>query len=270
MSTDTTEILKLKGSGYSLAVSADTEKEKAALITSAGGITVVASAEESSLAQMYVRSLAAFRLQVEKARVEVKKPVLELGRKIDEAAAEFVSAITSEEGRLKKLVGDHAETVAKAKREAEAEERRKLDEAKRAREEAERAEREATEARRKASETTAKSIADVIADKQAAREAEQAAVKAAEERAAAAAEQRGASAVVAATAVSSGVRFEVDFEVTDAEAFYKEQPSLCEITVPRREALAWLKGLKADGIDIEEFGPRIGLKVTMKPVVSTR
>lgn len=263
-----TTIFSLEGPGYTLLAPKAIETRKTDLIAAAGGVTQVTNNDEASLAQVHIRSLAGFRNLVEKSRVEVKKPVLEIGRKIDEAAKDFVALIEAEEKRLKLMVGEHATAVAKAKAEAEAEERRKFEEARRAKEEAERAAREAEEAKRKAAEAT--NIQAVVAAKKAAAEAEAAAAKAEEERQAAQRERMAQSAVVATTAAPGGVKFEPEFEVVDIDLLAKEAPALVTIEPKRREVLAWLKGLHAEGSDIEKLGAGVGLRVTLKPVVSTR
>lgn len=261
-------ILKLDGDGYTLSVTKETVAAKNDLIAAAAAVTQVTSTEESTLAQFQIRHLASFRNAVEKSRTEVKAPVIELGKKIDAAAKEFVEQIVAEEGRLKKLVGSHAEQVAAAKRAAEAEERRKFEEARRAREEAERAEAAALRAKEAAANTV--NITDAIAAKQKQRATEAAAQRAEEDRQAAQRERMAASATVATTAVASGVKFEPDFEVIDAKAFLAARPDCCEITVKRRETLAWLKQQHAQGVDVGALGDAFGLRVTLKPVVSTR
>lgn len=269
---DLATILKLDGDGYTLSVTKETVAAKTDLLTAAAAVTQVTTNDESTVAQFQIRHLAGFRNAVEKSRVEVKAPVIELGKKIDAAAKEFVEQIVAEENRLKKLVGSHAEEVAAAKRAAEAEERRKFEEARRAKEEAERA--EAAALRAKEAAANAVSIQDAIAAKQKQREAEAAAARAEEERQAAMRERMASSAVVATTRDARGVKFAPDFEVINAPVFYEHVPELCEIVAKRRETLAWLKQIhaeaEADGEDFVRVGEFYGLKVTLKPVVSTR
>lgn len=268
MSTDTHEILTLNGGGYTLSVSAADESRKLDLVTAAGAVTHVTTNDESGVAQFHLRNLAGFRTEVEKSRVAAKKPVLELGKRIDAAAAEFIESITLEEKRLNGLIGGYAEDVRKKRIEAEAEERRKADEARRVAAEAEKARQEAEAATAKASQAV--SIADVIAARQAERAASSVATVAEQQRVAVNAEKFMASTAVATTHVAQGVRFEPDFEVVNIAKFHAEAPQLVELTPRRRETLAWLKGLRADGTDIEKLGDSLGLKITLKPVVSTR
>jgi len=265
---DLSTILKLDGDGYKLSVTKETLAARNDLIAAAGAITQVTDADESTRAQFEIRRLAAFRNLVEKSRTEVKKPVIELGRKIDEAAQAFAGDIVLEEIRIKKLVGKHAEEVAAAKRAAEAEERRKFEEARRAKEDAERAAADAERAKQAAA--NAVSIQDAIKAKQAAREAETAAAKAEQERQAAQAERMAASTAVATTNVASGVRFEPDFEVLNIDRLAAFAPHLVMIEPKRREVIAYLKQRRADGANLEMIGLELGLKITLKPVVSTR
>jgi len=262
--TDTVEILKLEGTGYSLAVLPQTEEQKQGLITAAAAVTQVTNNDESGVAQFQIRNLAAFRIQVEKARVEAKKPILELGRKIDAAVADFVGLINSEGNRLKLMVGDHAKQVLEEKRKAEAEERRKFEEAKRAKEAEEAAAREVEEARKKAAD--AKSIADVIEAKRRERVAEQAARDAADTRMAANVDRFEASSVVAATKINAGVRMVDDFEVEDLDALYKYNADMVAMSPRANEIKRLIGQFREAGKD-----PVIpGVRVFQKPAVSTR
>lgn len=268
--TEPTTILTLEGPGYSLAVSAEIEAAKSELLEASGKIGCVNDNDESNAAQFQIRRLASFRNLVEKSRVEVKKPIIDLGRAIDAAAKEFAGMVVNEERRLALMVGKHTEEMAAAKRAAEAEERRKFEEARKAKEEAERAAAEAERARLAA--VNAVSIQDAIAAKQAAREADAASAKAEEERQAAQRERMASSAAVATTHVSSGVRFALDFEVIDIERLYSVSPDLVELTPKRAAIMAKLKlAEEAHGFDAVETNMRhAGLRVTRKPVVSTR
>jgi hypothetical protein len=141
MVAEPTAILKLAGDGYTLSVTAETVAHKASLLAAAGAVTEVTDDNQVAVAQFQIRHLAAFRNTVEKSRLEVKRPIIDLGKKIDEAAQSFAGEIVLEETRIKKLVARHAEEVAAEKRRAEAEERRKFEEARKAKEDAERAAR---------------------------------------------------------------------------------------------------------------------------------
>lgn len=270
MVAEPTAILKLAGDGYTLSVTAETVAAKEALLAAAGAVTEVTADNQVAVAQFQIRHLAAFRNTVEKSRLEVKRPIIDLGKKIDEAAAGFAGAIVLEETRIKKLVARHAEEVMLEKRRAEAEERRKFEEARKAKEDAERAAAEAQRAQEAAAATSSVSILDSIKAKQAAREAQEAADRAAVEKQAALADRMASSAAVASVRDVAGVRFEPDFEVIDAALLLETRPDLCEITVKRRETLAWLKTLDLSSELLAPKCERLGLKVTLKPVVSTR
>jgi len=231
---DTTLILA--GDGYQLTISPEAIARKAELLTKSSTVTTVASNDDSSAAQRHTRALAAMRNEVEKSRKLVKEPVNRIGKMIDQAAADFLVEITAEEGRIKQLIGNHAEEVLRIKAEKE------------------RIEREAFEAARKAREAAEEGgIAAVIAAKKAA------------------AEKLEASAEVASTKVASGIRFAWDFEVTDIERLHYEQPNLVELTYRRRDILDWLKSLENENDrDPVEIAATCGIYAFKKPVVSSR
>ena len=236
--TELSEItpLILAGDGYQLTISAEAEERKAELLAKAEAITTVTDNDQSAKAQFQTRSLAAMRIEVEKSRKLVKEPVNRIGKMIDNAAADFLAEITAEENRIKKLVGDHANEVLRIKAEKE------------------RIEREAFEAARAAREAAEDGgIAAVIAAKKAA------------------AEKLQASNEVAATKVSSGVRFAWDFEVIDIETLYETAPQLVELNIRRAEILAWIKGIEAE-IDPDpiKLAALCGIRAYKKPIVSTR
>lgn len=146
-------------------VAKETALEQAALI----GVVKDATTQEAAiLALGAVKKVAS---EVEKARKKTKEPVLDLGRAIDKAAADFAEELKAEEMRLNTLIGNfQQEQLAEARRqevkrqeelrriedERRAEERRiwqQQQDAERARLEAEaKAKREAEEAARKARE----------------------------------------------------------------------------------------------------------------------
>jgi hypothetical protein len=172
--------LILAGDGYQLTISPEAEARKAEILSASSAIQIVGDNDESAVAQRHTRQLAAMRIEVEKSRKLVKEPVNRIGKMIDQAAADFLVEINAEEGRIKQLVGKHAEEVLRIKAEKEA---------------AERAAFEAARAAREAAEQGG--IAAIVAAKKAA------------------AEKLEASAEVATTKVADGVRFAWDFEVVD-------------------------------------------------------
>lgn len=237
MNTELSEItpLILAGDGYQLTISAEAEQRKTELLAKAEAITIVADNDQSEKAQFQSRSLAAMRIEVEKSRKLVKEPVNRIGKMIDNAAADFIAEIVAEENRIKKLVGDHANEVLRIKAEKE------------------RIEREAFEAARAAREAAEDGgIAAVIAAKKAA------------------AEKLQASNEVAATKVSSGVRFAWDFEVDDINIVAKAEPLFVTMEIKRSAVLAWIRELEAADEDVAARLALVGISAFKKPIVSTR
>jgi hypothetical protein len=234
---NTTELMPLilAGDGYQLTIADEAIIRKAELLSNSATITAVNDNDDSARAQFHTRQLAAMRIEVEKSRKLVKEPVNRIGKMIDAAAAEFLVEITAEEGRIKQLVGRHAEEVLRVKAEKEA---------------AERAAFEAARAAREAAEEGG--IAAVIAAKKAA------------------AEKLEASAEVATTKVADGVRFAWDFEVTDIEAVYRAVPQLVSLEVKRSAVLAWLRSLEDDGRDVAFAANLAHIHAFKKPIVSSR
>jgi hypothetical protein len=249
--TEETTALILSGQGYELKIAPEAEARKAELLGIARAVQHVRDNDESAEAQYHSRSLAAMRIEVEKCRKIVKEPVNRIGKLIDQAAKDFVAEIEAEECRIKKLVGEHAEEVARLRRIKEDQERRAFEEA--------RAAREAAEAAAAAAETSGK-IADIIAAKQ----AESA-------RMDALAARMGASDEVAAAKVADGVRFAWDFEVDDIAAVYRAAPEFVKLEIRRAEVLAWLRELESADEEVAAGACLvIGLRVFKKPVVSSR
>ena len=232
-----TEIMPLilAGDGYQLTIADEAIIRKAELLKHSSEITAVNSNDDSARAQFHTRQLAAMRIEVEKSRKLVKEPVNRIGKMIDQAAADFLVEITAEEGRIKQLVGRHAEEVLRIKAEKEAAERAAFDAARAAREAAEEG-----------------GIAAVLAAKRAT------------------AEKMEASNQVAATKVAEGVRFAWDFEVTDIEAVYRAVPELVSLEVKRSAVLLWLKSLEDDGAHVTAVAELAHIRAFKKPIVSSR
>jgi len=227
--------LILAGDGYQLTIADEAIQRKAEILSASSTIQVVGDNDESAVAQRHTRQLAAMRIEVEKSRKLVKEPVNRIGKMIDQAAAEFLIEITAEEGRIKRLIGNHAEEVLRIKAEKEAAERAAFDAARAAREAAEEG-----------------GIAAVLAAKKAA------------------AEKMEASAEVATTKVADGVRFAWDFEIDDIEAVYRAVPQLVSLEVKRSAVLAWLRSLEDDGRDVADAANLAHIRAFKKPIVSSR
>jgi chromosome segregation ATPase len=259
--------LAILGDGYTITVTPAAEQQKQTIIEAARRVVAVTDQDTCDLANARIKALASVRNAVEKSRTEVKAPVIELGRKIDGIAKDFVSDVIAEESRLSALVADYAREVqrkAREEREAAERERQRIEreeherkmEALRAEQEAERkrmqAEREAHEAEmaRLAAERNADAEAQARAEAAAAeaRRAQEEATRRAQEaqaeqeRAAREAAERAAAVAVPATpALPTGVKEEVDFLVEDIAAFYTKFPQFCEVTVKRAEVLKQIK-----------------------------
>ena len=267
----TTNALAILGDGYQIEITPEAEKQKATIIQAARAVVAVTDADSCDIAQSRLRSLASVRNAVESSRKQVKAPVIDLGKRIDGIAADFVADVVAEESRLSGLVTEYAREQQRIKREAELAAERERQRVERERHEAEMAaQREAAriERERQAAEKAAHEaeIAQLKAKaaqseegQRAARVAQEKALAAqreAEARAesarrqaeadAAAAREREEAARIAAAAViaapaPAGVREEIDYEVEDILAFVAKFPQLCRIEPKRAEVLAALK-----------------------------
>jgi dTMP kinase len=266
-----TTALAILGDGYQIQITPEAEKQKATIINAARAVVAVTDANSCDIAQSRLRSLASVRTAVESSRKQVKAPVIDLGKRIDGIAADFVAEVIAEEARLSGLVTEYAREQQRIKREAElaAEQERQRVERERheaemaAQREAARIERERQAAERAAHEAEIARLKAEAAQSEegqrAAREAQEKALAAqreaearadaarrqAEADAAAAREREEAARITAAEAVAApapaGVKEEIDFEVEDILAFVAKFPQLCRIEPKRAEVLAALK-----------------------------
>lgn len=266
-----TNALAILGDGYQIQITPEAETQKATILSAARAVVAVTDPDSCDIAQSRLRSLASVRTAVESSRKIVKAPVIDLGKRIDGIAADFVADVVAEEARLSGLVTEYAREQQRIKREAElaAEQERQRVEKERheaemaAQREAARIERERQAAERAAHEAEIARLKAEAAQSEegqkAAREAQEKAVAAqreAEARAeaarrqaeadAAAAREREETARIAAAAViaapaPAGVKEEIDFEVEDILAFVAKFPQLCRIEPKRAEVLAALK-----------------------------
>jgi hypothetical protein len=227
--------LILAGDGYQLTIADEAIQRKAEILSASSTIQIVGDNDESAVAQRHTRQLAAMRIEVEKSRKLVKEPVNRIGKMIDQAAAEFLIEINAEEGRIKRLIGNHAEEVLRIKAEKEA---------------AERAAFEAARAAREAAEEGG--IAAVIAAKKAA------------------AEKLEASAEVATTKVAEGVRFAWDFEVDDISAVYRAAPEFITLEIKRSAVLEWFRAMESADVDVAAAASLVNIRAFKKPIVSSR
>ena len=265
-----TNALAILGDGYQIEITPEAEKQKATILTAARAVVAVTDTDSCDIAQSRLRSLASVRNAVESSRKQVKAPVIDLGKKIDGIAADFVADVVAEESRLSGLVTEYAREQQRIKREAElaAEQERQRVERERheaemaAQREAARIERERQAAEKAAHEAEIARLKAKAAQSEegqrAAREAQEKALAAqreAEARAeaarrqaeadAAAAREREEAARIAAAVITApapaGVKEEIDYEVDDILAFVGKFPQLCRIEPKRAEVLAALK-----------------------------
>jgi len=266
-----TTALAILGDGYQITITPEAEKQKATIINAARAVVAVTDADSCDIAQSRLRNLASVRTAVESSRKQVKAPVIDLGKRIDGIAADFVADVIAEEARLSGLVTEYAREQQRIKREAElaAEQERQRVERERheaemaAQREAARIERERQAAERAAHEAEIARLKAEAAQSEecqrAAREAQEKALAAqreaearadaarrqAEADAAAAREREEAARIAAAEAVAApspaGVKEEIDFEVKDILEFVAKFPQLCRIEPKRAEVLAALK-----------------------------
>ena len=226
----------LSGDGYSLSIDPMAHVRKQTMLSASAAIEKVTTNDESGDARVHLSRLAAIRIAVDKCRKEIKEPVLRVGKLIDQAAKDFLAEIELEEGRIKGLIGDHANEVARLKAIAEAEERRAFEFARAAREAAEESGR----------------IADVLAHKSAV------------------AAKLAASDEVASTNVAQGVRFAWDFDIENVHDVYKAEPMFVSLEVKRAAVLAWLKELAVADEDVVGRAALLGIFAFKKPVVSSK
>lgn len=291
MSNTTNEIMILTGNGYGIEVSQSAIQLKKELLVETATVKSVTNADESNRARTFIGRLAEVRIAVEKRRKAVKEPVLELGKLIDSAAKDYAGTLSDEEKRLEDAVGSYARKVEEERRKAERErqeaerERLRLEliaEAKRKREEEEKAaQAAAAEAARIAAEEAQFNAAsdedEAEAEKLKAEAEHEAMLLEKRQKDIAAAEferQRQAeeasklaleaALTVNATAPVEGVKFEIDFEVTNLAELYQADSSLVTLTARRAEILAVLKGQQAHGMK-----PGLpGIIVTQKAKIS--
>jgi hypothetical protein len=99
-------------------------------------VSTIETPEQNEVATKAVALLRRGETELESLRVELKKPALEEGRRIDQAFAKFVAPISAEVMRVAKLMGDYVSLLAAKKRDEELARRRDLDELERQRREA--------------------------------------------------------------------------------------------------------------------------------------
>lgn len=216
---------------------------KQLLLVEAGEITAVNDAFEADCATQALRKIKALQSQIERSRKDVKKPVLELGRRIDSIADEFCVDLESETSRLTKLLNAHVEREMRARQEEERKAREAAQEAAR-KAEAERRRQEAEARRLEEDRRAAEAAAAAPFDEQEKAEAA-AKLKAIEEqkRAMAAAAQAAPLPVPAVPKPPPPPAKEVwHFRVNDIAALYAARPDLVRLSENVSAIQADIKG----------------------------
>ena len=161
----TTTAIAIAGSVPQVITDAGAIVRRNSLLAESSAVVRVASPIDYEAAGNIVADLKTLEREVEKARKEIKAPVIELGRQIDAAAEQFTASVKREIARVGPLLVAWDQEQARKRAEAE----------RKAREEAERVERE----RREAEAAEARRLAEIkAAEERAKREAEEAARKA--------------------------------------------------------------------------------------------
>ncbi len=242
--------LSLSGDGWKIIATPEAEKQKKQLLLHSAKIKVVDSDSSTEVARHSLKNLASFRQVLEKTRKEVKEPVLELGRKIDERAREFGAEVLGEESRVSGLISDYAREMEMRRRQAE-------EDAKRLADEAERKEREAEEARIAAEQLEMQRFQEMEDGKRKAAEklrlealrATQAAEAA--ERAEEEARKKAMAASMAAMAAPvQGTKAQLDYEIEDIARLYSAAPQLVTLTPKRRELLEFINLQRERGLPV--------------------
>lgn len=114
--------------GVTVEVQTTALQARDAAVDWAAMLTAVDSPATRDAAVDAQRDLAAIIKGTEAARVAVKAPVLDLGKKIDAAAKEFLGPVIQHQTRLNALVTDYQ---AEERRKAQEEERKRIEEARR-------------------------------------------------------------------------------------------------------------------------------------------
>ncbi len=201
-----------------------------------------------------LRDIARLLKETEDGRKLVKAPVLDLGKRIDAAAAEFVQTLEAQKARLNGMLvayeTEQRRIAMEAERVRQAEIARQQKEAREAQEKIEREAREAEQARL-AAERAAREATNAEARAKAQEEARRA-MEAQQQAAAAKAQQEEAarlqqaellrqSAAVVTRAAGASVQTPWTFEVTDIKALYAACPDLVELSVKRSDVLALIR-----------------------------
>ncbi len=103
---ESTELMVLDRSEFSVCVTPKAEVLKVKALEQSYKIEKVENASDQQLAVDAQLELDSLLRLTEKARKQIKQPVIDLGRKIDSQAESFTSKLSSERDRVSKLLGD--------------------------------------------------------------------------------------------------------------------------------------------------------------------
>lgn len=247
-------------SDFAVTIVPAAQQAKADAIVLAKSITTVSTATEQQDAISAASLMKGLLRDVEKARVSVKEPVLDAGRKIDAAAKAFSAELDAEVKRVERLAADfqkeedrkaaairaEEERRAQAQRDAEEAERRREQEALAKIAAVAEAERRAALLKiQQAKDDEAREAAQKEADRLAEARAEevrinQLACQEAAEKRLEAERERAMQLQTLAPPKPQGaiVRRTMDFELKDVRALYAARPDLVELTPKRSLILA--------------------------------
>lgn len=211
---------------------------------------VVSTVAERDLAIELAKKAKSFTAQVEKDRVAIKEPFLEIGKRIDTCAKEIVTSLKNSITEVERKIGAFNE---KLRQEQIAKERARL------------AEIERVEKERKAAEEEARKAAEAVEAATSAKDRKAALIAQleAEEKV----EETASKTVVVAaptektpSAVGGSNRYEISVEVVDIKALYEARPDCVKLTPD----LLQIKHLASLGM------PLPGVLVSKNPIFSLR
>jgi myosin heavy subunit len=90
------------------------------LLENARAVELVNDEFTQNLALNVLRDIKAKTKQCEDVRVELKAPILELGRKVDQAAKDYCTSLKEEQGRLERMNNAYVDAQLQKEREAKA------------------------------------------------------------------------------------------------------------------------------------------------------
>jgi hypothetical protein len=232
--------LELRNVGsVEIAISPDAIAVRDEIVALAGWISKVTTQSHFASAVEALKRLRVMAKSVEASRVEIKGPVLEIGKKIDQTAKTFLAEVDVEITRLTGLMTqweiEQRRIAAEAERQRQEEERRQ---------QAEEAARMAEIRRQQEAAARAELFANTERERTAAKvQRIDMQLAAAIERAAAAERQANLPVVIEPPKIAGTVvREEWTFDVHDVIAFALAHPQLVEITVRRADVLKLIRG----------------------------